>query len=169
MDETKASGLLLAIVLVAPSDVAAVRRTMNALRMRGQRRIHFAKESPARRGAIAAAISAMPITAVVVDARRVRSGRDARERALTGAVGPLVELGVDRLTIEQDDSLVESDRRALFRATRGLARPFVYNHARPSTEPLLWIPDAVAWSVARGGDAERRISTVISADRIVVL
>ena len=117
--------------------------------------------------AIAAALSAMPVAAVVFDARGVRDPRVARERALAYAVDRLAANSVRRLILEQDDSLVQSDRRVLFRATRAAAYDLEYVHARPASEPLLWIPDAIAWSVARGGDWARRISDLIDATVIV--
>ena len=167
MDETKDSGLIVVGVVVDPSAIPTMRKDLNALRMKGQRRIHFAKDSPSRRRTIAAALSAMPVAAVVFDARGVRDPRVARERALACAVDRLAANSVRRLILEQDDSLVQSDRRVLFRATRAAAYDLEYVHARPASEPLLWIPDAIAWSVARGGDWARRISDLIDATVIV--
>jgi len=37
-----------------------------------------------------------------------------------------------------------------------------YVHRKPSTEPLLAIPDASAWSWAKGGDWRRRIDPLIT-------
>jgi hypothetical protein len=34
----------------------------------------------------------------------------------------------------------------------------IYEHLRPFEEPLLWIPDAIAWAWGAGGDWRRRIS-----------
>ncbi|TWS26663.1 hypothetical protein FK268_01365 [Tsukamurella sputi] len=152
------------VVVVAPSTLPTLRKELNALRMRGQRRIHFAKESPSRRRSIAAAIAGMPVAATAFDARGIRDARAARERALRAVVADLDAQSVARLIIEQDDSLVAADRRTLFRATRATRSGLEYLHVRPASEPMLWIPDAIAWSIARGGDSARRIAAVVEAN-----
>ena len=70
---------------------------------------------------------------------------------------------VAMLVLEQDDTLVVSDRKLLYPATReaGCAE-LRYEHHRAATEQLLALPDAIAWCWAKGGDRRRRIEPVIT-------
>jgi hypothetical protein len=71
--------------------------------------------------------------------------------------------------LEQDDSLVRSDTQHLIEFTRtaGCKDTLRYEHLRPTSEPLLAIPDAVAWCWAKGGDWQRRIEPVVTDVRQV--
>lgn len=85
----------------------------------------------------------------------VRKEGDRRRRALD-------------LVIERDDSVVERDRQVLF---AHLARHdedgcIRYRHVGRHEEPLMWIADAVAWSVARGGEWRRRVSGRVIETRV---
>jgi len=62
------------------------------------------------------------------------------------------------LVLEQDDTLVVSDRKLLYRATREAGCPDLrYEHRRAAVEQLLALPDAIAWCWAKNGDWRRRI------------
>ncbi len=65
--------------------------------------------------------------------------------------------------LEQDDSTVKSDRRILFEATgkHGLRDQLTYHHLRAKQEPMLWIPDAVAWCLDQGGEWPARVRPLI--------
>ncbi len=69
--------------------------------------------------------------------------------------------------IEQDDSLVRSDQVTLYRAVRrnGVESSLVYEHMSPRMEPLLWIPDAVAWCWAKGGVWKERVLPLVDEVR----
>jgi hypothetical protein len=70
VDETKDGAYLVASAVVMPADLTAARRTIAGLLKPGQRRVHFTKESPARRRQI---IDAMCRTGA--RARGLRRGR----------------------------------------------------------------------------------------------
>ena len=56
------------------------------------------------------------------------------------------------LVIEQDDSLLDWDRRQLYALARETRLPLLrYEHRRASAEQLLAIPDAIAWCWVKGG------------------
>jgi len=68
------------------------------------------------------------------------------------------------LVLEQDDTLVVSDRaKLLYRATREAGCPDLrYEHRRAAVDQLLALPDAIAWCWAKGGDVlgeGRRLAT----------
>jgi hypothetical protein len=74
-----------------------------------------------------------------------------------------------RLVIEQDDPLIRSDRLALYRYAyeSGQAATLAYVHDRASSEPLLAIPDAIAWAWPQGGEWRRRAGPLVIAARQV--
>jgi hypothetical protein len=39
---------------------------------------------------------------------------------------------------------------------------FSYAHVPPTTEPMLWVPDAIAWAYGNGGDWRRRAARLIT-------
>jgi hypothetical protein len=54
-----------------------------------------------------------------------------------------------------DDMVIKA---ALRRSGTGL---FAFRHAGAHEEPLLWLPDAIAWAVGRGGDWRRRAEPLL--------
>jgi len=170
VDETKQHGLLVVSTVVDVAHLHDARKQMQGCRMKGQNRIHFKKESDQRRRSICAVICELDVKVYVYDATRMARQAAARAACLTAAVEDLAALGARRLIIEQDDSLMESDRRALYAAVRkcGVDEELVYQHTRPNHEPILWVSDAVAWCVAKGGDWRRRVDPIITATRTIV-
>lgn len=70
----------------------------------------------------------------------------------------------DRLVLESDESQDARDRRDLVDLTRaaGCRDSLRYEHLRAAQEPLLSVPDVVAWSWARGGEWRRRASVLVA-------
>ncbi|MCF6745210.1 hypothetical protein E9529_13190 [Blastococcus sp. KM273128] len=170
VDESKRRGYLLAAVAVPVGDLHAVRKVLRDLVLPGQRRLHMKDESDPRRRAIASAIVGCGVRAIVYDAaRRHRTDRDRREACLRLLVDDAAARGDHALVLEQDDTLVASDRRILYHAARyaGCAETLRYDHRRAGAELLLALPDAVAWCWARGGDWRRRIGPAINGVRQV--
>lgn len=77
--------------------------------------------------------------------------------------------GDTHLVLEQDDSLLHTDRLRLFQLARatGQRDTLHYEHQRAHAEPLLALPDVAAWCWVRSGEWRRRISPVIDAVRSV--
>ncbi|MCS3789963.1 hypothetical protein HNP11_004161 [Tsukamurella ocularis] len=168
VDETKAAGLLVVSTVVRPADASAARKALTELRMKGQSRIHFTKESPSRRRLILSTLETLAVEAVVYDASHIRDQREARRCALGAVVRDLAVVQAQRLVIELDDSLAEADRRTLFAATREHGIPGLsYEHVRPTAEPILWVSDAIAWCAAKGGDWKRRAAPIVRETVIV--
>ncbi|TCC12235.1 hypothetical protein [Kribbella soli] len=63
--------------------------------------------------------------------------------------------------VERDDSTYEHDRRCLREATRrfGCHDTLRWDVLVAKADPLLWIPDAVAWSWTRGGAWKASVAT----------
>jgi hypothetical protein len=120
---------------------------MRQLRLPGQTRVHFYRERESRKAAIVTAICKTNVVVDLYDASSLGDERLARAACLRQLVDHVVTCGAEKLFIERDDSLVASDRALLYDAIRkaGATGSLRYTHLRPSEEPLLWIPDAVAW------------------------
>ncbi|MFK0074669.1 hypothetical protein [Arthrobacter woluwensis] len=69
-----------------------------------------------------------------------------------------------RLILERDESLVGADKKVI-RAALVEAKyleSLQYGHDVASMEPLLSIPDAIAWGHTRGADWRRRSDAIIT-------
>lgn len=80
-----------------------------------------------------------------------RNDAAARGQCLTAVVRDAAA-GAERLLVERDESTYDFDRRTLFDAVRlhGCADTLTYAVVAAHADPLLWIPDAVAWCWAAG-------------------
>ncbi|MEC3920292.1 hypothetical protein [Nocardia sp. CDC160] len=167
VDETKQHGLLIVSTLTEVCHLQQARKVLQSKRLPGQNRIHFKTERDSRRHEICSALCALKVRVMVYDATAIKDAVEARTDCLTAVVEDLAALGGRRLTIEQDDSLVQADRRTFYNAVRkfDVAATLEYEHRRPNQEPLLWVSDAVAWCVAKGGDWRRRVDPLITQVR----
>jgi hypothetical protein len=164
VDESKKSGFLIAAALVQPEDLQTTRKALRGLCLPNQRRIHFKDEKQARKKKILEVIASTGVTArVYVGPERVRE-LAARKACLEHLYADLVELGARKLIIEQDESLVEHDRRWLFAAHKALGADLAYDHLRAHEESLLWIADAVAWCWAAKGVWRERARRFVVAE-----
>lgn len=163
VDETKANGLLVAAARVQPRQLAPTRTLMRGLLLARQERLHFTKEGKARQGQIASALCRSGVVVDLYDARAVSDQRVARKLVLEQLVVDLAAAGAHRLVLEQDDSLLTSDRRTLRAAVHraGVVDELVYEHLPPRSEPLLWIADAVAWCWTHGSLWQERVRPIV--------
>lgn len=164
VDESKSRGLLLAAALVPPGDLAQTRKLVDSLRLPRQRRIHFTAESDARRKTILRALADVGTKVVIYDATSYSNIKHARDAAMTRLVDDAIKIGTRILVIERDDQSEASDR-AIIRARAdqaGCRDTLRYVHKRAYEECLLSIPDAVAWSWAKGGHWRRHVDTIVS-------
>jgi len=170
VDETKHRDYLMVAAVLLPADVASVRRAVRGLVLPGQRRVHMTKESAPRRRLIADTIVRSGADAVIFDTGQVNGDElGLRRPCLRAVVAHVDDLGADRLVLERDDSVLRWDRQWLVEITRELScrDTLRYEHARAAEEPLLAVPDAIAWCWAKGGDWRRRIRPAVTAVELV--
>ena len=168
-DESKAGGFRLAAVTVKLCDLAELRSTVAALRLPGQRRLHFANESDGRRKKIIKTLSAAEIRAVVYDAPTYRTEKDARDAIIGQLTDDVAAMGATRLVLERDDSAVASDRQIIIErlAKAGNPESLRYEHRRAHEECLLSVPDAIIWAWAKGGRWRKSVGPLVT-DVVVV-
>jgi len=147
-------GSFLAAAALSSSDVTAARKRIEDLHLRGQRRIHFKDESAGRKRRIVDALVTVPIAVRLYEPAIHRHELAAREACLRRIVNDLVGSAGARLVIELDDSVLKHDRKTLFSvvAEAGLQETLEYHHLRATEDPLLAVPDAIAWCWSKGGD-----------------
>ena len=170
LDESKTKGYTVSAVAISTPNIVSVRRRVAELRLKGQRRIHFTKESDRRRRTILSTMTSLRVTAHIYSLGSCLSDEEGRRRCLTALVDDAATLGVSRIVLEQDDSVIAFDRQvlALELASRD-NKSVTYRHERAASEPLLWIADAVAWSYTRGGEWRERASPLIHSVKEVPL
>jgi hypothetical protein len=163
VDESSRQGYLVCAVVLAPTVLTSTRRDLKALCLPGQQRIHMKSEGASRRRTILSAVARMNIQALMyeVPAGR-RSERIARDDCLRSLIPDLLRFEVGRLMIESCDQnhrdiQVVSDAVAKAGAHESLE----YLHGAPGSEPLLWLPDIIAWAYGRGGDWFRRTGDLV--------
>ncbi|MGO4454957.1 hypothetical protein [Arthrobacter sp. RAF14] len=152
VDETKSKGYFLVAAVVTPEAVGSVRAELRKFVKPGVRRVHFKSERDAVRRDFIALVKSLQVTAVVYECAG-RHDHEARTNGLTQLVDELHRHRASKLVLERDDSLVDGDKQVIRRHTHG-RRPygeFEYRHMSPAEEPVLWIADAIAWCVQRGG------------------
>ncbi|WP_410600192.1 hypothetical protein [Amycolatopsis sp. lyj-90] len=143
-------------------------RAMRSLVLPGQRRLHFTHENDGRRKRILDTIAELEPTVRIYDASAHRRRRQ-REVCLDVLVEDLAEAGTRMLVLESDESIVELDRKTLYRSVRqhGCQDVLEYRHLRAFEEPLLAIPDALAWCWQRGGPWKTRAREMVKEVRTV--
>jgi len=156
VDESKRTGYVLAAATVP--DPEATHRVIHSLILPGQRRLHMHNEQVRRRRAIVSALATTQVTITIYDAaRQYRTDSEGRAACLATLVKDLATVGGNgdniQLVIEQDDSLVRSDRHELYQLVRaaGLTDVLKHRHQRAHEEPLLALPDIAAWCWVRSG------------------
>lgn len=159
-ESTRGHRYLICAVTLSSADVGAARASLRSLLPRGQRRIHFATESDQRRRSLLKDMATIDTIATVYFADH-RDQVHARGAILTTAITRMHQARVSRLVLESRDNQDHRDRAVIYE-TLGPdpAPPLEYTHATAAAEPLLWIPDAVAWAWGRGGAWRRQVEAL---------
>jgi hypothetical protein len=142
-----------------------VRTLLRSLLLPGERRLHFQAERDKRRREVLARLCDAGVRAKVYESR----GRPdaARAAALLRLTDDLVKLDARRLVLESRGSTADHRDRQVLARVLGPGPVLSYAHLRPHEEPLLWVPDAIAWSYGAGGEWRRRVASVV--DEVVAV
>lgn len=150
---------LLAAVTVHCASLVAIRRRMADLRLDGQRKLHWAKESACRRMEIMTVLEGLDVLfgVVVHEGDPDASMERRRRKCLDRLLWELSRSGVAEIVLESREASQNKKDRDLMDAL--LARRRVPDRARVrhmagALEPLLWMADCLAGAVvaSRIGD-----------------
>lgn len=156
VDESFNRAYTVAAAVIPASDVNHARGVIRSRLRPGQFRIHFKKESDARRSQILDQLETLDLRArLYVATKEVSHPRDA---CLEQMVPDLAAVGVTRLVIELDESLVHAEKQMLYELTRKRAPGLTYEHLRAREALLLVAPDAIAWCWTKGGRWRARVA-----------
>jgi len=156
VDESKRGGYFVTAAAVLPGDLSRARQAVRGLILPGQRRLHFTHESDSRRKQILDVLAELRPMVTIYDGS-AHDRRRQREACLDGLIADLAISGTHMLVLETDESVLDLDRRILYRSTRRHGcETLEYRHHRAHEEPLLAIPDALAWCWQRGGPWKTR-------------
>ena len=86
-----------------------------------------------------------------------RGERTARLCALKSLVSSDLSQSCQKMVLELDETIRIHDHEFLKRQDSVNE----WDHLKRHEEPLLWVPDAVAWCINRGGDWERMVRSMI--------
>jgi hypothetical protein len=163
VDESKTPYFLFAAALIPASQVNAARQIVAGFVLPGQRRVHFKSERDSRRAQLMAQFTELSIQAVIYQARDRVNEKAARDRCLTALVRDHMTRRVQRLVIEREESRLHSDRLIIGAEAKDLE----FEHLRAHEDPLLAVPDGIAWCWGRGGHwrvkAKHLVTDVIEA------
>ena len=168
VDESQRERYIICAAFVSPNDLRAARRELRGMLLPRQSLLHFVRESPQRRRSLLDAMCELPIrTRLYTSAEKEPI---ARQRALEALLADLLALQGQRLVIEcREVSQDDRERHLIAEAVRQSTAPagLSYCHLRSREEPLLWVPDAVAWAYGADGEWRLRADTLIELIRDV--
>lgn len=172
VDETKAKGYLVVAATGSYDGLQVATRDLGSLLLPGQRSLHMKDEKEPRKRAIADRIvrlGNLGFRAVIYDAGRVGTERERRARCLQALINDASDDPRARIVLDRDETLLSWDRQTLLELTsaNGLRDRISYAHINRHEEPLLIIPDAIAWCWAKGGHWRQRVRPIVSAVREV--
>ena len=152
IDESERSNYLLVGVNVPHSQIHPIRQVMRDLRTADSLHIHMYRESRGRQKHIAQTITSLRINAWIISVSS-QTARDpiARNLALQN-IGQLESMRESRLITLDYINRHRADNSILREIAQNSDFQFPhYRHMNSRHEPLLWLPDIIAWCYGRGG------------------
>lgn len=143
---------LVAAALVDDDDIAVVRKSMDDLRLDGEKKVHWHGSSDERRWLLVESAGQLPVASVVVVHNEEKaSDRRHRRKCLEYLLPQLAEMPCSHITFESRGQLDQSDQDILdkFRATKVVGPGLRINHSIGRTEPVLWLADIVCGAVVQ--------------------
>lgn len=156
IDESKATRYLFALCLLEPRYLAGTRKILVQNLLAGQRSIHFRKESNRRRTQLIRKFLKLDIRIVVFIEKRAPSV-NSRNLLIRQICEQSRHFKITELVIELDQSSFNDDVKHL----NEIRPAFIWDYRERHQEPILWVADAVAWCVNRGGEWERMVRPMI--------
>ena len=142
---------VLAAALIDQQDHEAARATVAALRLRGQRKLHWYDEDRSRRKLLTDAIADLPALHLIVIRVDTNASPERRRRLCLARLLPELDRhGVPEVYLEAREAKQNArdlDILAAMRARRQVGSRLRLYHQPGPQNPLLWVPDVVAGAV----------------------
>lgn len=163
VDESKRGPYLMCAFVTDPGQRGQVAAVLNQIRKPGAPRIHMKNESDSTRRAVLSALSDLQVQSTMF-VSRIKPMVTARAAIIEDGIWPHIRREqITRLILEPEAGQDERDRRQLYQlAQRDKVTDLSYDHLPPITEPMLWVPDAIAWAYGAGGNWRQRAYPVIT-------
>ncbi len=162
IDESKDPRYILAATLVSEAEIPRLRKTVRALVRPGQRSIHFYKENDSERRKLLSTYERLGFKTLLFESTH-RSDLDARRDCFESLIRVISHFKILRLVIEKDVSILKFDEAMIEKLIRvnGLDSALGFEHYLRHEEPLLWVPDSIAWCANRGGQWSQRLAKLV--------
>lgn len=168
IDESIRGEYILCVVYVKADQLNTIRHQVKNLRHPNRASIHIQEESKSTQNSIRRQISTISCRAQIFTAStRNQPISVARTTTLRRAVLHSSRLEVNLITLDASNSLLR-DRKNIndIAASHNIRVPH-YRHMNSRHEPLLWLPDIVAWCYGRGGVWKEAVDPLI--DEVIEL
>lgn len=156
VDECKQNQFILVGFIIPDFQRQAMRKKLRGELLPGQRSLHFKSENTRRKKSILQILRNSGCQLVLVRCL-IKGQRTSRLCALKSLLDSELALRCQRIVLELDETVRLQDHEFLKRQTSINE----WDHRQRHEEPLLWVADAVAWCVNRGGEWERMVRPMI--------
>ena len=152
IDESIRDSYILCSVAVQSTQVSSTRSALKKLREPGRSSIHMQKETRTRQIQISEEISTFNCQATIIEVSlNGLTDLSARLKALEHLFSRNDTLSAQLITFDASNS-VSQDNRLLSTVLSSTSNWMPhYRHLKFTYEPLLWLPDIIAWCYGRGG------------------
>jgi hypothetical protein len=156
IDECKQVPFLLVGFVSSNFEQHPMRKRLRTMLLPGQRSLHFKSERERRKKEILKVLLTSGCEVIVVQCQ-TKSNVAARMCALDSMINNEKVRSCNLIVIELDETVRLRDHEFLKRQDSVSE----WDHRQRHEEPLLWVADAVAWCVNRGGEWERMVRPMI--------
>lgn len=165
VDESRrGSRYFVAVALVHPVHLRAIRRDLLALLIRGQREIHFHNEKENRQRLLADSVARMPVQVDIYSRTCERQDEPARQHCIAELTRDLVRRKAGRLVIDSRSHRDTKDAATIRRILLADTSPLTYEHIGSTGDPMLWVADIAAWCYGAGADWRKRLGPILSRE-----
>ncbi len=157
---------ILAAAVAEVSSCPPIRRDLNDLLLKGQRRLHWRDEDGARRHKFVSLVARADLELVVVVGTPVLPKKQERARrvCMEGLLHELDQRAVERVWLESRTTSLNKKDQVMVAALFGshvISHRLRTEHASPVFEPMLWVADAAAGAISAARDGQGDFIAII--------
>ncbi|MFQ6331259.1 hypothetical protein ACLMAL_34700 [Nocardia sp. CWNU-33] len=142
----------MAAALIEDEDVVVVRKTMDALLLPGETKVHWHGSSTERRPELVGVVAELPVCSIIVVHHDLGAAdRRHRRKCLEYLLPTLAHMPCDQVALESRGTMDRSDLDILqkFRARKIITKPLRIDHIRGRAEPVLAVADVVCGAIVQ--------------------